>query len=111
MAKSYVPGAAQRAANKGFAAVTKRRTAATAAKAAEAAAAKAGTWGGMLKAGNVGGMLKKPGGMLGAIFLAQLLAGHLMKRAGGARQEGLQQELIGQQAGLSEEDAYYQACI
>jgi len=107
--------AKERAASKGWAAVTNRRAASAASKLAAsesaAAAAKAGSWKGLLQAGNVGGMLKKPGGMLGAIFLAQLLAGHLMNKAKGGLQQGLQQDLIGQQAGMSEEDAYYQAAL
>lgn len=111
MAKSYEPGAAARAAKRGFETVTKRRTAATAAKTAAAEAVQANTWTGLLKSGDVRGMLKKPGGILGALFLAQFLAGQLLRRGGGIAQQGLQQEAIEQQAGMNPEDAYYQAAL
>jgi hypothetical protein len=64
-----------------------------------------------LKSGNIKGILKKPGGILGALFLAQFLVGNLLKRGGGAMREGLQQGAIEQQAGMSPEDAYYQAAL
>lgn len=57
------------------------------------------------------GMMKHPGGMLAGLMLAQFIYGHLKGKVGGAFQEGLQQDVIEQQAGMSEEDAYYQAAL
>jgi hypothetical protein len=68
-------------------------------------------WQELWKTKNFKGMLKKPGGIMAALFLAQMVAGHIGNKIGAARDQGLQQELIGQQMGMSEEDAYYQAAL
>jgi hypothetical protein len=108
---TYMPGAKERAATKGFDVVKKRAAKHVATKTAAAEAVKAGSWGGLLKAGNIKGMLKKPGGILGALFLAQFIMGRIMNRAGEAGERRLEGQAIDQQAGMSEEDAYYQAAL
>ena len=68
-------------------------------------------WGALLKAGDVKGMLKKPGGIFGALFIAQLLLGHFLKKKEGIEQTGMQGEVMNQQADMSEDDRYYQAMM
>jgi len=57
------------------------------------------------------GLMKNPGGIMAGLLLAQFLYGSLKGKVGAARDQGMQQELIGQQMDMSEEDAYYQAAL
>ena len=119
MAKMYTPGAKQRAAKAGWASVMKKKTARAAAKTAATTAAtdavKANQWGSLLKnVGQKGGLsaiVKKPGGLIGMMFIAQLLAGHFMNKQAGISQTGMEAEAIIEQADASPDDMYYQAMM
>ena len=115
MAKMYTPGAKQRAAKAGWASVMKKKTARAAAKTAATEAAKANQWGSLLKnVGQKGGLsaiVKKPGGLIGMMFIAQLLAGHFMNKQEGISQTGMEAEAINEQADASPDDMYYQAMM
>ena len=111
MTKMYTPGAKQRAAKTGWASTLKRKAAAVAKKTAATESVNANKWGALLKTGDVKGMLKKPGGIFGALFIAQLLLGHFLKRKEGIEQTGMQGEVMNQQADMSEDDRYYQAMM
>jgi hypothetical protein len=65
----------------------------------------------LLKGGKYGAALKTPGGMFGALMLAQFLVGQLMKRRQGIQAAGLQEEAITQQAEASPDEMYYQAAL
>jgi hypothetical protein len=65
----------------------------------------------LLKGGKYGAALKTPGGMFGALMLAQFLVGQLMKRRQGIQMAGMQEEAITQQAEASPDEMYYQAAL
>ena len=115
MAKMYTPGAKQRAAKAGWAYVMRRRAARAAAKTAATDAVKANQWGSLLKnigqKGGLSAIAKKPGGLIGMMFIAQLLAGHFMNKQEGISQTGMEAEAINEQADASPDDMYYQAMM
>jgi hypothetical protein len=64
-----------------------------------------------MKTGKFGPLLKTPGGLIGAAFLAQFLVKYLMGQKRQISGMGLQREALEQQAGVSPEDAYFQAAL
>jgi len=65
----------------------------------------------MIKGGDWKGVMKHPGGIVAGLMLAQFLYNSMKGKIGAARDMGMEEDFIGQQAGMSEEDAYYQAAL
>ena len=65
----------------------------------------------LIKSRNWKGVLKHPGGIVAGLMLAQFLYNSMKGKIGAARDMGMEEDFIGQQAGMSEEDAYYQAAL
>lgn len=111
-----IPGYLKAAAKKGAAATAKRKAAAAAAKATRVAKTAKATAGGsgtieLLKAGKYGAALKTPGGMIGALFLLQMIMSRIMEHYKTSRGIRMQEGAIEEQMGRSPEDIYYQAAL